>query len=85
MLKYDKAIYHLALSLEDNQLKKYLNQNLTDEFDEDDSLLNKISIYFNKNKKIVKNNILAEKQMNNSKNNFSQKKIGILINVRYCR
>ena len=85
LLKYDKAIYHLALSLEDNQLKKYLNQNLTDEFDEDDSLLNKISIYFNKNKKIVKNNILAEKQMNNSKNNFSQQKIGILINIRYCR
>ena len=85
LLKYDKAIYHLALSLEDSQLKKYLNQNLTDEFDEDDSLLNKISIYFNKKKKILKDNILAEKQMNNSKNNFSQQKIGILINIRYCR
>ena len=85
LLKYDKAIYHLALSLEDSQLKKYLNQNISDEFDEDDSLLNKISNYFNKDKKVMKNNILLEKQINNSKSNFSQKKIGILINVRYCR
>ena len=41
--KFDKAIYHLALSLQDNKLKKYLDQNITDEFDENDSLLNKIS------------------------------------------
>ena len=85
LLKYDKAIYHLALSLEYNQLTKFLDQNLTDEFDEDDSLLNKITNYFNKEKKLIKNNILVVKQMKNSKSNFSQKKIGILINVRYCR
>ena len=85
LLKYDKAIYHLALSLEDSELKKYLNQNLSDEFDNDDALLNKISNFFNKDKKFVKNNILVVKQMKNSKSNFSQKKIGILINVRYCR
>ena len=39
LLKYDKAIYHLSLSLQDSQLKKFLNQNLSDELDEGDSLL----------------------------------------------
>ena len=85
LLKFDKAIYHLALSLQDNKLKKFLNRNLSDEFDESDSLLNKISNLFNKQKKKEKNNILAEKQLNNSNEHFSQKIIGILINTRYCR
>ena len=85
LLKFDKAIYHLVQSLQDNKLKKFLEQNLNDEFDENDSLLNKISNTYNKNKKIEKKNILVEKQINNSKNNFSQKIIGILINTRYCR
>ena len=83
LLKFDKAIYHLALSLEDNKLKKFLNNNLSDELDENDSLLNDISNPFKKRKKKEKNNILLKKQMNNSKNNFSQKIIGILINTRY--
>ena len=85
LLKYDKAIYHLSLSLQDSQLKKFLNQNLSDELDEGDSLLNIISNYFNKENKKNKINILTKKQINNSNNSFSQKKIGILINVRYCR
>ena len=85
LLKFDKAIYHLALSLQDNKLKKFLNINLSDEFDESDSLLNKISYLFNKGKNEFKNNIISIKQMNNLKYNFSQKIIGILINTRYCR
>ena len=32
-----------------------------------------------------KNNKLVEKQINNSKEEFSKKTIGILINIRYCR
>ena len=85
LLKFDKAIYHLALSLQDNKLKKFLNINLSDEFDESDSLLNKISYLFNKGKNEFKDNIISIKQMNNLKYNFSQKIIGILINTRYCR
>ena len=85
VLKFDKAIYHLALSLQDNKLKKFLNINLSDEFDESDSLLNKISYSFNKEKNKLKNNILSIKQMNNLKYDFSSKIIGVLINNRYCR
>ena len=85
LLKFDKAIYHLAVSLQDNKLKKFLNINLSDEFDETDSLLNKISCGFNKEKNKIKNNILSLRQMNNLKYNFSSKIIGILINTRYCR
>ena len=84
LLKFDKAIYHLVLSIQDSNLTKFLNQNLSDELDSDDSLLNKISNLYNAKKK-DKINILVEKQMNNSKINFSQKLIGILINIRYCR
>jgi hypothetical protein len=85
LLKFDKAIYHLALSLQDNKLKRFLNRNLSDEFDESNSLLNKISHLFNKEKKDEKMNILADKQKNTSNEHFSQKIIGILINTRYCR
>ena len=85
LLKFDKAIYHLALSLQDNKLKRFLNRNLSDEFDESNALLNKISTLFNKEKKDEKINILADKQKNTSNEHFSQKIIGILINTRYCR
>ena len=85
LLKFDKAIYHLALSLQDNKLQKFISKNLSDELDEKDSLLKRISNVFNKNKNQIKNNILSEKQMNNSKKGFSQKIIGIMINTRYCR
>ena len=85
LLKFDKAIYHLALSLQDNKLIRFLSRNLNDELDENDSLLQKISYTFNKEKKKEKINILSTKQMNNSDDKFSQKIIGILINTRYCR
>ena len=84
LYKFDKAIYHLAISLQDNKFKKYLDQNINDELDENDSLLNKISNFYGKNNiKEEKRNILVDKQINNSKSNFSQKLIGILINTRY--
>ena len=84
-MEYDKAIYHLANALQDNQLKKFLSRTLNDELDENDSLYYKILNFFKKSKKTKKNNILIEKQQNNKSNNFSQKIIGILINTRYCR
>ena len=85
LLKFDKAIYHLALSLQDNKLKRFLNKNLSDEFDQDDSLMRRLSSYFNKSRIKEKNNILETKQQNNINDNFSQKIIGNLINIRYCR
>ena len=86
LMKYDKAIYHLALSLQDNRLKKFLGRSLSDELDESDSLMNRISNTYNKLKiKNEKNNILKMKQQSNTSDIFSQKVIGILINTRYCR
>ena len=85
LLKFDKAIYHLALSIQDNKLKRFINRNINDELDEQDSLLKKISNFLGKENMKEKNNILADKQKNSSKDNFSQKNIGILINTRYCR
>ena len=64
-------------------MKKFLNKTLTDEYDDNDTLFNKISISFNMTKRKINNNVLIERQQNNSKNNFSQKTIGILINSRY--
>ena len=80
LLKYDKAIFHLAISLEDNKLKKFLSKGLSDEFDENDTLLNTIYTSFTLNKNKEKKNKIVEKQENNSKNHFSQKIIGILSN-----
>ena len=85
LLQFDKAIYHIALSLQDNNLKRFLKRNLSDEFDEGDVLLKQISNSFNRMKSKRKNNKLVEKQINNSKEEFSKKTIGILINIRYCR
>ena len=85
LLKFDKAIYHLALSLQDDKLKRFLSRTLSDELDESDSLLHKISLSFNKDKDKERINILAEKQQNSTHDNFSQKIIGILINSRYCK
>ena len=86
LMKYDKAIYHLAISLQDNRLKKFFGRSLSDELDESDSLMNRISNTYNKLKiKNEKNNILKMKQQNNTSDIFSQKIIGILINTRYCR
>ena len=85
LLKYDKAIYHLASSLQDIKLKRFLQRNLSDEFDEGDILLKIISNLFYKKINKEKNNRLVERQINNSKEEFSKKTIGILINTRYCR
>ena len=85
LLKYDKAIYHLASSLQDIKLKRFLQRNLSDEFDEGDILLKIISNLIYKKINKEKNNRLVERQINNSKEEFSKKTIGILINTRYCR
>ena len=85
LLKYDKAIYHLALSLQDDKIQKFLKQNLSDEFDGNNSLINKIHNSFITKKIKEKNNILIKKQQNNKNNTISQKIIGILIHTRYCR
>ena len=84
-MKFDKAIYHLASSLEDNKLKRFLNRTLNDEFDDNDTLLYKISLSFHKEKVKTDNNLLVDKQQSNIKTNFSQKIIGILINSRYSK
>ena len=83
LLKYDKAIYHLVLSLQNVELKKFLSLTLNDELDESDTLLHKIEITYNKNIKEMVINKLVKKQQNNKHKNFSQKIIGILINSRY--
>ena len=85
LLKYDKAIYHLALSLEDDKLKRFFSRTLSDELDESDVLLQKIYLTYNKDKNKEKENKLVIKQQNNSHDNFSQKKIGMLINSRYYK
>ena len=85
LLKFDKAIYHLALSLQDDKLKRFFSRTLSDELDESDVLLQKIYSKYNKDKKKEKENKLVEKQQNNSHDNFSQKRIGMLINSRYCK
>ena len=85
LLKFDKAIYHLALSIQDNKLKRFISKGLDNEYDENDSLFYRISNSFNKENKKMKKNKLAKKQIDSSKDNFSQQKIGILINTRYCR
>ena len=85
LLKFDKAIYHLALSLQDDKLKRFLSRTLSDELDESDTLLNKIYLTYNRDINKEKTNILAEKQQNSTKDSFSQKIIGILINSRYCK
>ena len=84
-MEYDKAIYHLSLSLLDTKLKRFLNSNISDELDESDFLLNKISNSFSKGIVKEKTNKLMKKQMNSIKEGFSQKDIGNLINNRYCR
>ena len=71
LLKYDKAIYHLALSLLDTKLKIFLNKNISDELDENDFLLNKMFYSFSKDKTKEKTNKLIEKQMNNTKEDYS--------------
>jgi len=73
LFEYDKAIYHMAIALQDNKLKKFLGRNLYDELDESDNLLNKISLSFNPNRNNNRINQLAGKQYNNFKDNFPRK------------
>ena len=73
----------MANSLEDNKLKKFLYRTLSDEYNNNDTLINLIYRSFMPNKVKEKKNVLIEKQQNNIKSNFSQKIIGILINSRY--
>ena len=47
-MEYDKAMYHLALSLLDTKLQRFLNSNISDELDESDFLLNKMFYSFSK-------------------------------------
>ena len=84
-MEYDKAIYHLALSLLDTKLKRFLKANISDELDDSDFLLNKIYNSFSTINLKKKANKLQVKQMNSMNESFSQKDIGILINTRYCR
>ena len=84
LYKYDKAIYHLALSLEDVELKKFLSQTLSDELDESDILLHKIEMNYKKEIKGKEVNILVKKQQRKGQNKkISQNLIQILINSRY--
>jgi 4-diphosphocytidyl-2C-methyl-D-erythritol kinase len=73
LAKYDKAIYHLALSLQNVDSKKFFSNCLTDEFDESDSLLHKIEMNYKKNIKERNMNKLVKKQQRGKSKNFSQK------------
>ena len=84
-MEYDKAIYHLALSLLDTKLKRFLNNNISDELDESSFLLNKMFYTFSKSIIKGKANKLVEKQISSTNDGFPQKTIGILINTRYSR
>ena len=81
--KYDKAIYHLALSLQNVDLKKLFSSSLSDELDESDSLLHMIELNYRKNTKERDINKLVKKQQRGKSQNFSQKNIETLINSRY--
>ena len=84
LTKYDKAIFHLALSLESIELKKFFSQKLSDEFDDDDILLNKIEMSYQKDIKGKQLNILAKKQQRTGHHKkISQNFIETLINSRY--
>ena len=84
LAKYDKAIYHLALSLQNIELKKFLSQALSDEFDDSDILLHKLEMSYGKEIKGKEQNKLVMKQQKiGNKQKISQNLIEILINSRY--
>ena len=84
LAKYDKAIYHLALSLENIELKKFLSQTLSDEFDDGDMLLHNIEMSYGKDMKGKELNILVKKQQRTGRQKkISQNFIETLINSRY--
>ena len=80
---YDKAIFHLCLSLQVPKLKKFLSKTINDELDVSGSLLHLIDSQYNKNFPKEITNQLVKKQQNSSHKTYSQKAIGNLINNRY--
>ena len=82
-LNYDKAIYHLCISLQDPKLKKFLSKNISDEYDVSDSLCINVDNLYNKNYLLEKSNILVKKQINANHKTFSQSTIVNLIHNRY--
>ena len=84
LAKYDKAIYHLALSLQSIELKKFFSQALSDELDDRDILLHKLEMSYGKEIKIKEQNKLVMKQQKiGSVKKISQSLIETLINSRY--
>ena len=84
LAKYDKAIYHLALSLQNIELKKFFSQALSDELDDRDILLHKLEMSYGKEIKIKEQNKLVMKQQKiGSVKKISQSLIETLINSRY--
>ena len=83
ILNYDKAIYHLCLSLQDPKLKKFLSKTLSDELDVSNTLLHMIDGSYNKNYQEAATNLLVKKQKNSFHKSFSQRVISNLINNRY--
>ncbi len=83
ILNYDKAIYHLCLSLQNPKLKKFISKTITDEFDINNYLLKLIDSAYNKDYKEEFTNILVKKQQNSLHTTFSQRIIGNIINNRY--
>ena len=84
LAKYDKAIYHLSLSLQNIELKKFLSQTLSDEYDDGDILLHKIELSYGKDMKGKELNKLVKKQQKTGYHKkISQNFIEILINARY--
>ena len=84
LAKYDKAIYHLALSLQNIELKKFLSQTLSDEFDDGDMLLHNIEMSYGKDMRGKELNILVKKQQRTGlQKKISQNFIETLINSRY--
>ena len=81
---YDKAIYHLCLSLQIPYLKKFLSKTLNDELDVSDSLLHLIDSQYNKNfPNEITNQLVKQQQQRSSHQTYSQKSIVNLINTRY--
>ena len=84
LYKYDKAIYHLALSLQTIELKKFLSQALSDELDDGDILLHKLEMSYEKDIKGKELNKLVKKQQRTGYHKkILQNFIETLINSRY--
>ena len=83
IFNYDKAIYHLCLSLQNPKLKKFISKTITDELDINNYLLKLIDSTYNKDYKEEFTNILVKKQQNSLHTTFSQRIIGNIINNRY--